>query len=166
MSGKQIIDAYICGIGWEEALCNELTPAGSAGSFSSPAPGLVVGPRHSSHLKTEPVFARNWLPDCCEIRGESIADLVQALGRVVDAFIDQSQLPWTFVAFSPTCSPKNRQNMNLSPVDRHYCRKSFSNAWQNHRRRAFERFVDWLSIDDRRPCLVVQVVMTGNDSAR
>ncbi len=165
MPGKQIIDAYICGIGWEEALCNELKPAGSAEAFSSPAPGLVVGTRHPSHLKNEPVFARNWLPDCCEIRGESIADLVQALGRVVDAFLDQSQLPWTFVAFSPDLFTEESTKYEFIAGRPALLQEKFFERMAKYRRRAFERFVDWLNIDDRRPCLIVQVVMTGNDRA-
>ena len=88
-----------------------------------------------------------------------------ALGRVVDAFLDQSQLPWTFVAFSPDLFTEESTKYEVIAGRPALLQEKFFERMAKYRRRAFERFVDWLNIDDRRPCLIVQVVMTGNDRA-
>jgi hypothetical protein len=82
-------NGFICGDGWEDALCNELLDADPGQKYYSPAPGLVVGGRGNSALRCEPVFARQWFPCCVEVHGESIAELVQEAGRVIDPCLDE-----------------------------------------------------------------------------
>ena len=96
MKNNNTFFGFLCGDGWEEALCQELADQDPENQFSSPTPGLVLAEHFSQALLFEPVFARQWLPNCVEVRGTSIADLVQVLGKTVDGFLDQRPLPWPF----------------------------------------------------------------------
>ncbi|MBU1108675.1 MAG: hypothetical protein KKB51_18510 [Candidatus Riflebacteria bacterium] len=163
MAKKSIFNGFLCGNGWEDALCQELATIEPANKYYSPAPGLVVGGTSSSNLLFEPVFARQWLPDCVKVQGTSIADLVQALGKVVDPYLDQSPLPWTFKCCTPdlyTEDSTEYESLSGRPALLH---EKFFERMGTYRRRALERYQEWDEINEKRPCLVIQVIMVATD---
>jgi 23S rRNA (cytidine2498-2'-O)-methyltransferase len=110
------------------------------------------------------VFARQWLPECVEVRGESIADLVQELGRAIDPHLDQNPLPWTFQSCTPdlyTEESTTYEHLRGRPA---LLTEKFLVRMSTYRRRAMERYQEWSVIDDRRPCLVIQAVLTDSGS--
>ncbi|NCB37536.1 MAG: hypothetical protein EOM80_02095 [Erysipelotrichia bacterium] len=163
MKNKIAVNGFLCGEGWEEALCQELAANEKENNYYSPAPGLVVGSKDSSNLVFEPVFARQWLPNCVEVRGASIADLIQALGKTVDTYLDESPLPWTFQCFTPDLYAEDSTRYE------HLCGRPallyerFIERMSTYRRRAMERFQKWGDIDEKRPCLIIQTVLVGPD---
>ncbi len=163
MNTSPVLNGFLCGDGWEQALCDELKTLDPGQQYSSPASGLVVGGKGTKTLRFEPVFARQWLPACCEVRGKSVADLIQEMGKVVDQYLDQSKLPWTIKCFTPDLytedSTKYERFGGRSTL---ICQK-FLARMQTYRKRAMERYQEWENIDERKPCLVIQGVLVADD---
>lgn len=163
MKNKTIFNGFLCGDGWEEALCEELAADDPESQYSSAAPGLVIGGNGSANLRFEPVFARQWLPCCSEVRGDSVADLIQGIGRAVDSFLDQNPIPWTFKCFTPDIYTEDSTRYEFLGGRTTLLQERFLERMSTYRRRAMERYQDWDDINDRRPCLVVQAVLVGAD---
>lgn len=153
-------NGFLCGDGWEQALCDELTSLKPGEKFFSPAPGLVMGGTGRAKIKTEPVFARQWLPECVELAGDSIAELVQVMGPVVDSYLDQTSLPWTFVCHTPDAFTEDSERYIKTGARTTLLQEKFLERMTKFRKRAMERFEDWNRINEKRPCIVIQVVMT------
>lgn len=162
MAKNSALNGFLCGIGWEQALCEELVAAKPGSKFSSPAPGMVIGRGVAKANSFEPVFARQWFPDCVEVMGDSVAELVQELGRVVDPYLDQSPLVWTLQCCTPdlyTEESTEYERLSGRPALLH---DKFIERMLKYRRRAMERYQAWAEINDKRPCLVIQVVMVDS----
>lgn len=163
MKKKTVFNGFLCGDGWEDALCQELAAVEPGIEYFSPTPGLVVGERAASNLLFEPVFARQWLPNCVEIRGESIADLIDGLGKTVDPYLDQNSLPWTFKSFTTDLYTEDSTRCEYFAGRTTLLHEKFFARMTTYRRRAMERFLEWDEIDEKRPCLVIQAVMVDPD---
>ncbi len=163
MTRNSVFDGYLCGNGWEEALCEELTAADPGSSFSPRAAGLVVGERRSALQRLEPVFARQWLPDCREVHGDSVADLTQELGRVIDPYLDANPIPWTMHCFTPDLFTEESTHYEFLSGRTTLIFEKFMQRMSTYRRRAFERFQDLKTIDEKRPFLFIQAVLVDTD---
>lgn len=155
-------NGFLCGDGWEQALCDELAGIKPGEKFFSPAPGLVVGGSGRGKFKSEPVFARQWLPNCLEIDGESIARLVQEMGPVVDSYLDEGWLPWTFVCHTPDAFTEDSERYLKTGARTTLLQEKFLERMAKYRKRTMERFEDWNNVNEKRPCIVIQAVMTSN----
>ncbi len=163
MAATKTINGYLCANGWEEALSQELAAAGVGEHFYSPAPGLIVGESSTVSLKFEPVFAQQWLPDCAELIGASIADLTQELGKALDPILDQNPLPWTLHCFTPDYYSEDSTEYEFLSGRAPLLHEKFIQRMAKYRRRAMEKYHEWSAIDEKRPCLVVQVVLVDSD---
>ncbi|OGK05588.1 MAG: hypothetical protein A2W80_17810 [Candidatus Riflebacteria bacterium GWC2_50_8] len=159
MTRTNKLNGYLCANGWEEALSQELVAAKAGDHFYSPAPGLVVGESSSAGLRYEPVFAGQWFPDCMEVEGDSIADLIQALGNALDPILDQNPLPWTLHCFTPDLYTEDSTYYEFLSGRSALLHEKFMQRMAKYRRRALEKYVDWSSIDEKRPCLLIQAVL-------
>ncbi len=163
MKKKNSYNGFLCGDGWEEALGAELSAKDSQNQFFSPAPGLVIGPINPSYPQYEPVFARQWLPNCVEVRGDSIADLIQVIGKTVDPYLDQSPLPWTIKFFTPDLYTEDSTRYEFLGGRATLLYERFLERMSTYRKRAMERFQEWDGIDENSSCIVIQGVMIDSD---
>ncbi|MFZ5950269.1 MAG: SAM-dependent methyltransferase [Candidatus Rifleibacteriota bacterium] len=158
------MNGYLCANGWENTLCRELAAQKIGENFYSPAPGLVVGESRPASLKYEPIFARQWLPNCCEIKGSSIAELIQALGISLDPVLDNNPLPWTLHCYTPDFYCEDSEHYEFLSGRAALLHEKFMQRMTKFRKRTFEKYKAWEDIDEKKPCLVVQAVLTGIDS--
>ncbi len=163
LAKKKSFDGYLCGNGWEEALCGELAAVDSECRFSSPAAGLVIGESSALLHRFEPVFARQWLPECVEIQGDSIAALIQELGRIVDPYLDQNPIPWTLHCYTPDLFTEESEHYAFLSGRPSLLHDKFMQRMGTYRRRALERFAELRDVDEKRPFLLVQAVLVDVD---
>lgn len=161
-SGKKL-NGYLCANGWEATLCRELAAVGIGEHFYSPAAGLVVGESGTAGLRYEPIFARQWLPSCVEVSGNSLADLIQTMGSALDPVLDSNPLPWTMHCCTPDFYSEDSTHYEFMSGRAALLHEKFMQRMAKYRKRTLEKYQPWESIDEKRPCLVVQVVLTSTD---
>lgn len=128
------MDALIAAVGFEDALREELGAAGL--EAAAPAPGLVVVERDPWPAGLDPVFARQRLPGCARLAGDSVARLARGAFDLLATPLDRCD-HWTLHAFAwPGQDPADPSRGRPSLVA-----EALLDLVQRHRRRTRRRFV-------------------------
>lgn len=136
----QPFSGFISCLDWEDALAREiewLFPGTKAGKKF---PGLVACTGNSKALTINPVFARQWLPNCHEVKGSSIRNLIEGVGKILDPVLDNSGLPWTFKACTPDAFTQDGEKYLQVKSRLDLLEENFLERMNTYRRRAMDRF--------------------------
>ncbi|HOY68165.1 MAG TPA: SAM-dependent methyltransferase [Candidatus Ozemobacteraceae bacterium] len=154
---------FLCGIGWEQPLIDELLSAAPACEASTVAPGLVTARPLPALLRTDTIFARNRLPEIVCIRADGARELAQGAGEAADALLDTLPHPWTAQFSTPdlwTCDSDTYAGLHARAG---LVAELFEERMRRFRKRAFERFRPWQDIAENGQGIVVTGVLTRRD---
>jgi 23S rRNA (cytidine2498-2'-O)-methyltransferase len=151
---------FLCCIGWEPALIEEITRLAPGTEPQTLAPGLVVCHDFPGRRTWESVFARQWLPDCTEINGHSISDFVAQIAVLVDPILDNTGLPWTVHFGTPDHYTLDSDRYQSLYSRANLLQEKFLERMKTYRKRAMTRFFDFTGGDDKRNSVIIQGLMT------
>ena len=155
----------ISGFEWEEALVKEVEWLFPDIQARKKFPGLISCTNKQKSITTNPVFARQWLPNCHEITGTSIKILIENIGKILDPILDNSRLPWTFKAVTPDVYTPDGDRYLPMKSRLLLIEENFLGRMNTYRRRAMDRFQQWNSpgISSSFPGIIVQMVLIKAD---
>jgi 23S rRNA (cytidine2498-2'-O)-methyltransferase len=89
------------------------------------------------------VFARQTLPNTCEIKGQSVQDLVREMGALVDATLDYNPFPWTIRICTPDAFTEDSTVYHQTGPRASLLETQFLERMATFRKRAFDRYIPW-----------------------
>lgn len=131
----------VCALGWEDALIGEILSLSPEAHPESVAAGLVVCRQAAALLKADLVFARQWLPDIQEVRGDSVRELIAEIGRQVDGILDESPSPWTWHFGTPDRFTLEGDGYGHVGARASLLEEKFRERMTTFRKRAMERYL-------------------------
>lgn len=154
---------FICAIGWEQPLIDELTSIVPASEPAVVAPGLVITRRIPALMRCDTVFARNRLPDLIRVSSDGARELAQLAGEAVDATLDTVAMNWTAGFMTPdawTCESETCIDIRARAS---LVAELFDERMRKYRKRAMERRRSWQDIAESGRGIVVTGLLTRKD---
>lgn len=131
----------VCALDWEEALIGEILAVCPEARPESVAAGLVICRQSPALLKADLVFARQWLPDICEGKGDSVRELITQIGTIVDPVLDESPSPWTWQFGTPDRFTLDGDGYARVGARAGLLEDKFRERMNTFRKRAMERYL-------------------------
>lgn len=154
---------FVCAIGWEQPLIDELSAIAPASEPLAIAPGFVTTRRIPALLRCDTVFARNRLPDLTRVSADGARDLAQLAGEAADATLDSVALNWTANFATPdawTCESEIYADIHARSS---LVAELFDERMRTYRKRAMERRRPWRDIAEAGRGIVVTGLLTKKD---
>ncbi|OQA08803.1 MAG: Ribosomal RNA large subunit methyltransferase M [bacterium ADurb.Bin374] len=154
---------FVCAIGWEQPLIDELTSIAPGAAAAAAAPGLVTARRVPALMRCDTVFARNRLPDIVRISADGARDLARLAGEAADAMLDSVAMNWTAGFTTPdawTCESEIYADIHARAS---LLSDLFDERMRTYRKRATERRRPWKEIAETGRGIVVTGLLTKKD---